>query len=103
MVKKVNAINTPLVLLEKQIMITEFEGEIPSIAGLATTAALNAVENKTPNASDLVKKAEYDAKISDIEKIYSTTSEYNRFTSGIVDAKTREKELMNKSDISGVI
>ena len=43
--------------------IGEIKGEIPSRTNLATTAALTAVENKIPNASDLVKKVDYDAKI----------------------------------------
>ena len=37
-------------------MITEIEDKIPSITGLATTAALNAAENKIPNVSNVVKK-----------------------------------------------
>ena len=37
-----------------------------SINGLATTAVLTAVKNKTPDISNLVKK-DYDAKISEIE------------------------------------
>ena len=36
--------------------ITQNEGKIPSISGLATNAALTTVENKTPNISSLVKK-----------------------------------------------
>ena len=37
--------------------ITEIESKIPSITGLATTAALTtAVENKIPDVSNLVKK-----------------------------------------------
>ena len=36
--------------------ITETEGKIPSISGLATNAALTTVENKIPNISSLVKK-----------------------------------------------
>ena len=32
------------------------------------TAALTAVEDKMPNVSNLVKKADYDAKISEMEK-----------------------------------
>ena len=36
--------------------ITEVEGNIPSITGLATTSALTAVENKIPDVSSLVKK-----------------------------------------------
>ena len=36
--------------------ITEVEGKIPSITGLATNSALTAVENKIPDINDLVKK-----------------------------------------------
>ena len=39
--------------------INETESKIPSIIDLATTAALNAIENKTQNPSDLVKKRDY--------------------------------------------
>ena len=40
--------------------ITEIEGEIPSISGLATNAALTSVENKIPSISSLVEKTDYD-------------------------------------------
>ena len=43
--------------------INKIESKIPSITGLATTAALSAIENKTPNASDLNKKTDYDKNI----------------------------------------
>ena len=36
--------------------MAKIEGKIPSISGLATNAALTAVENKIPNSSSLVKK-----------------------------------------------
>ena len=36
--------------------ITEIEGKIPSISGLAINDVLTAVENKIPNISSLVKK-----------------------------------------------
>ena len=36
--------------------ITEIEGKIPSITGLATNSALTAVENKIKIVSGLVKK-----------------------------------------------
>ena len=36
--------------------ITEIEGKIPSISGLATNAALTTVKNRIPNISSLVKK-----------------------------------------------
>ena len=37
---------------------------------LATTTALTAVENKIPNVSNLAKKADYNAKIWEMEKKY---------------------------------
>ena len=36
--------------------VTEIEGKIPSITGLATNSELSAVENKIPDVSSLVKK-----------------------------------------------
>ena len=48
--------------------VTEIEGKIPSITGLATNSALTTVENKIPDVSILVKKRDYNTKISDIEK-----------------------------------
>ena len=38
------------------------------LLNLATTTALTAVENKIPNVSDLVKKADHDAEIKDIKE-----------------------------------
>ena len=65
--------------------ITEIEGKIPSISGLATNSALTAIENKIPNVSGLVKKTGYNTKISETEKKvidhnhdkYITTPEFN--------------------------
>ena len=54
-------------LLEKRIMMIKplrLKLKKPSITGLATTIALNAVKTNIPNVSDLVKKTNYDAKIS---------------------------------------
>ena len=36
--------------------VTEIEGKIPSITGLATNSELSAVENKIPDITSLVKK-----------------------------------------------
>ena len=44
--------------------LNEVKGEIPSITNLAKTASFSTVRNKIPNDSDLVKKAEYKAKIN---------------------------------------
>ena len=46
----------------------EVKSEVPSITNLATTAALTTVENKIPNVSNLIKKTDYNTKISKIEK-----------------------------------
>ena len=50
-------------------------------------AALTTFENKIPNVKNLVKKADYDAKISEMENTYFTTSDYNKFTSNALGAK----------------
>ena len=55
------------------------------MTGLATNSALTAVENKIPDVSSLVKKTDYDTKISEIVKKvsdhnhdkYITTPEFN--------------------------
>ena len=46
--------------------ITEVEGKIPSISGLATKSALTAIENKIPDVTRLVTKADFDAKLKAI-------------------------------------
>ena len=79
----------------------QIEGNIPSISGLATTAALTAIENKIPDISNqLKKKTDYDAKTSDIESKHFTTADYNKFTSQRLDANIRQKELVDKSAIT---
>ena len=49
-----------LVLLKKKTdfdsKITEVEGKIPNISGLATNSSLTAVENKIPDIASLVTK-----------------------------------------------
>ena len=72
--------------LEKKISDTE--GRITSVTGLANNAALTAVEYKLPDISNLVKKTDYNTKISKTEsKVndhnhdeYITTSEFNKLT-----------------------
>ena len=68
------------------------EGKIPSITGLATNSELTVVENKVPDVSSLVKKTDYNTKISDIEKKitdhnhdkYITTPEFNTKAASIL-------------------
>ena len=48
--------------------ISEIKSEIPSITKLAATVAPFTVEKKIPSVSDLVKKADYDAKILELKE-----------------------------------
>ena len=74
-----------------------------SISGLATTSALNAVENKIPDISSLVKKTDYNAKILDIEKKvtdhdhdkYITTLEFNNLAAKLY-CKISTSKFSNK-------
>ena len=78
--------------------ITEMKNKIPSISSLATNAALTAAEKKLPDVSNLVKKTDYDAKITKIENEYFTTSDYNKFTKDIVDNSIKRKNIATKRD-----
>ena len=64
---------------------------------------MTAVENKIPDVSNLVKKTDYDPKISDIESKYFTTADYNKFTSQTLDEKIKQKEFIDTSAIAGFI
>ena len=87
--------------------VTEIEGKIPSISGLATNSALTAVENKIPDVSDLVKKTDCNTKISEIEnKVndhnhdkYITTPEFNTIAADVFKARlTAQTDLIRKPD-----
>ena len=81
--------------------ITEVDGKIPSISGLATNSALTAVENS------LVKKTNYNTKISEIEKKttdhnhdkYITTPEFNTMAASVFNARLTQANLMTKIDL----
>ena len=55
------------------------------------------------DVSNLVKKRDYDAHISHTKSKYFTTSDYNKFTTDIIDNKIKERELVKKSNVSGFI
>ena len=71
-----------------------------SIINLTTTAVLTTVENKTPNVSNLVKKADYDAEINNIKHKYFNTTDYNKFKNNILDAKITAKKWVNRSGLN---
>ena len=86
LVKKVNGPGTiKLKMLEIICMILR--------DNLATAAGLTAVENKIPNVVDLLGKADFDENIRGIERRCFTTSDYNRFTNNILDAKITENKV----------
>ena len=83
--------------------ISEVEGKIPSITGLATNSKSTAVESKIPNVSSLVKKT----KISDIEKKitdhdhdkYITTPEINTMAASTFNERlTAQTGLIRKPE-----
>ena len=94
LVKKINAIDTGGLVKKTDFdaNMKAINGDMPSIAELATTAVLNAGQIKMPGAGNLVRKKKkkgYDAKISDIYYEYFRTSDYNKFMNRILDVKIK--------------
>ena len=83
------------------------ENKISSITKLATKTALTAVENKIPSISGLVKKADYNTKITDIENIlsnhnhdkYVATSEFNTLAANVFNARLAQANLITKEKL----
>ena len=48
----------------------------------------------------MVKKTKYDAKVSEIYSKYFTRSDYDNFTTDILNTKIKQKELVDESYIS---
>ena len=82
------------------VSVSEVKCEIRSITNLSTMAALTTVENEIPDFIDIVKKTDYDAKISEMEQKYFFTSNYNKFTDNIPWCKYSRKTLVNESDLN---
>ena len=86
--------------------ISEVEGKIPSISGLATTSALTDVENKIPSVNNLVKKTDYNTKISEIKnkvndydhEKYITSPEFNTLEASVFNTKLAQADLVTKTD-----
>ena len=85
--------------------ISKIESKIPSISGLAIKCALTAIEDEIPGISSLVKKTDYNTKISENEKEvtdhnhgkYITTSEFNTLTAEIFAARLTQGNLVIKT------
>ena len=80
--------------------------KIPDVSSLATKTALTEVENKIPSVSSLVKKTDYDTKISELEKKltdhnhdkYITTPEFNTLAASVFNARLSQANLITKTD-----
>ena len=90
--------------------IGEVVNETRDTSLLLTTAALNteikSIENKISGATDKTKqkmKQIIIIKYQTLEKKYISLSDYNKFTSEIMDAKKIQKQLVNKSNISSLV
>ena len=67
---------------------------------------MTAVENKIPDVSSLVKKADYNTSISEIEKKltdhnhdkYITTPEFNKLTAETFAARLKQANLVTKTN-----
>ena len=89
-----------------KIALTTVENKIPSINNLATKSALTAVENKIPSISGVVKKTDYNTKITDIKIIlnnhnhdkYVATSEFNTLAANVFNARLAQANLITKTD-----
>ena len=87
------------------------KNKTPYITNLATIATLTAVENKIPNVSNLVKKTDYNTKVSEIENKITTdhdhnkyiTKEFDKLTSENLTARLKQANLASKSDVANFV
>ena len=87
------------------------EGKIPDISNLATKTALTALENKITSVSNLVKKTDYNTKITDVENKlnnhnhdkYITTLEFNTLAADVFIARLAQANLITKADFDAKI
>ena len=83
--------------LVKKPKLTELGNKIPDVSSLAT---------KTASVSSLVKKADYNTKIAEIEKKltdhnddkYTTTAEFNTLAADVFNARFSQANLITKTD-----
>ena len=85
---------------------TKLENKIPDISNLATKTALTAIENKIPSISILIKKKDYNTKVTETENElnnhnhdkYIDTSEFNKLAFDIFNARLAQSNLITKTD-----
>ena len=92
--------------LVKETKLTELKNKIPENSSFGTKPTLTVVENKIPDVSSLVKKTNYDTKISELEKKltdhnhdkYITTTEFNTLAAHVSNTRLAQVNLRTKTD-----
>ena len=80
--------------------------KISDVSNLATKTALTTIENKIPSVSNLVNKADYNTKVTEIENKltdhnhdrYITTPEFNKLAADVLNARLAQANLITKTD-----
>ena len=108
LVTKVNNVDTSDFVLKTNCntKIPELENKILDISNLAIKTALTKVENKIPSIINLVKKTDFNTKNTEIKKKlthhkhdkYITTSEFNKLTTNVFNARIAQANLITKTD-----
>ena len=92
--------------LVKEAKLIELENKTPDVSGLVTKLALTAVANKINEASNLVKKTDYNTKISEIETKrtdhnhdkYITNAEFNEVITENFAGRLKQANLETKTN-----
>ena len=87
------------------------EGKILDVSSLAAKTALTTVENKIPDVRSLVKKTDYNTKITEIEKKltdhihdkYITTPEFNTLPADVFNVRLKWANLVTKTDFDNSV
>ena len=74
---------------------------------MATKTSLTTIENKIPDVSNLVKKTDYNTKVTEIENKlnnpnhdkYIDTSEFNKLSADVFNARIAQANLITKTDL----
>ena len=113
LVAKVNNIDTSDFVLKAKYNTnkTELENKIPDFSNLVTKAALTTVENKVPSVSGLVRKTDYNTKITEIENKLNnhnhdkqiTTPKFNNLAADVFNARLAQANLITKTDFDATL
>ena len=96
----------PVCNLVKETKLTESENKIRDVSNLATKIALTTIEIKYPMLVVLLKKQDYNTKITDIENKlknhnhdkYIDTLEFNKLVTDVFHARLAQGNLITKTD-----